>query len=120
MSAMHFRFTFCRVIFLGAMTFAALRAEIGLAQQTSDPADGAAIKQSATAALQKNESYVREAVRSAQRASGADMGKAIEILNAALTRLESDSAIGAERRSALGRMLKSRIHILEAESNRPS
>src|SRR5262249_12835533 len=64
--------------------------------------------------LPRDEAYIREAIREAARSVSSDRNKAIEVLSTALARLESDSQISEDRRSALARMLKGRIRFLES------
>jgi hypothetical protein len=79
-------------------------------EQTSDNATRPRV-----AMLAKDEAYIRQAIRDAERWSATDRNKAIEALNSALTRLETDSQISEDRRGSLVRMLKGRIQVLASE-----
>jgi hypothetical protein len=69
-------------------------------------------------AAQRLESQVRDALLDAQRLSARDSARAIERLRDALSLLEADSVLTERRREALKRVLKDRIRVTEAESDR--
>ena len=69
-------------------------------------------------AAQKAEADVNAAVNEAQRLMAVDPGKAVDTLRRALTKVESDTALSAARREALGRMLRERIRSGQIEAEK--
>lgn len=69
-------------------------------------------------AAQQLENEVHDAIAAAQRAQASDPDKALGLLQKALARVETDSALPAARRDALVRDLKERVRVAETDSRR--
>ncbi len=69
-------------------------------------------------AAQQLENDVHDAIVEAQRLAAADPDKALARLQKALTRVEADTVLPAERRDALTRDLTERVRVAQADSRR--
>jgi hypothetical protein len=102
---------------IAAFSTATLLSQTCYAQES--PEQGPKDARQAPPSLTKDsESFVRTAVRNAQRLSATDIPEALKLLRKTLARLQEDAAISPERRVALGRMLEDRIRVFEFASNR--
>jgi hypothetical protein len=103
-------------LFIATATLTACGSIAAHAQQTSNQPTQSKeeFRARTTIVAQQAEKYVRDSVRKAEQLSAAEAGKAIDLLNSALDRLENDMAIPDSRRASLRSMLKDRIRILES------
>ncbi len=86
------------------------------AQRGSDLLDQ--YKNRAAVEAQRFENEIRDTVAEATKLALTDPGKAVEVLKAALPKVDANEALTASRRESMARDLRERIRVIEADARR--